>query len=425
MKWFVALIGFTLLANPLNAQDEETSLRTAKYIDSLIQKKSFFKAREHFNARQSELIEFDKLLIGASLDNAFNKLAASNAKIERLFAEYNNRLTDTSTYSLLNIRQINYSKQFEYRMANASIGEIIELYTYLLTDKEKKDFENTSKIWRALANQPKQEVIIKNHTVLKLKRDKAQLTNLEVKSGKKKCDFIFDTGANISTCTQSTARKLKMKMLEAEIKVTSITGLKVKSGLAICPKLEIGDIVVKNVVFLVFPDEALAVPQIKYQINGILGFPVIEALGEVQLTQKDEFIVPLKQTIVGPEQKNLALDFLTPIIEIKGDSYSFDTGADETMLYNTYYNKHKNFIDSTATETDYTFGGAGGSVTKRGFYISFDITYNNRNITLEKIIVLKEALKDENPLFGNIGQDFIKKFSKMTLNFDEMFIKFD
>ncbi|RTZ46153.1 hypothetical protein EJ377_17055 [Chryseobacterium arthrosphaerae] len=48
-----------------------------------------------------------------------------------------------------------------------------------------------------------------------------------------------------------------------------------------------------------FADQALSFPQISYQINGILGFPVIEALKEVQLTQDDYFIVPEKETKIS------------------------------------------------------------------------------------------------------------------------------
>lgn len=418
------LLLFTLLTSTVYAQDEVISLITAKRIDTLIEKKAFFTARDVYNTEQNKLIEFDKLLVGAALDNAFNRLEESNNKIEKLFQEYDKRLTDTSKYSLLNLQQINYSKLYEYKKAYESASKLLTHYGNLLDEKEKQDFENTNKIWKALANQPKQQVLISNTTVLKMKKDKAGLSNLEIKSGKKKCDFIFDTGANISTVTKSTAKLFKMKMMEGEIDVTSITGIKIKSGIAVCPEMKLGDIIVKNAVFLVFPDEALAIPQIKFQINGILGFPVIEAMGEIQITQSGEFTIPKQQTVY--ENKNMALDFLTPIIDLNGESYSFDSGADATMLYLSYYKKHRAEVDPVCTEIDYSFGGAGGSITMKGCYITFNTIIDGRDIPIEKVIVLKAEIKDdEEALYGNIGQDLIKKFEKMTLNFDSMFIKFD
>ncbi len=63
--------------------------------------------------------------------------------------------------------------------------------------------------------------------------------------------------------------------------------------------------------FLVFPDEALAFPEIGYQIHGIIGFPVIEGMKEIEITRDDRFIVPDKRSTFS--ERNLAIDFLTPL----------------------------------------------------------------------------------------------------------------
>ena len=43
----------------------------------------------------------------------------------------------------------------------------------------------------------------------------------------------------------------------------------------------------KNVVFLVLDDEDISFPQIEYYINGIIGFPVIEAMDEVRISKNN------------------------------------------------------------------------------------------------------------------------------------------
>src|SRR5687767_14605134 len=108
MRKILFLTGIISLLHSAAGQDETQSLAISQRIDSLVQKKSFFAARNLFISSQAQLIEFDKLLIGASIDNAFNNLSGSNSKIETLFSEYKGRLTDTSIYSLLNLQQINY-----------------------------------------------------------------------------------------------------------------------------------------------------------------------------------------------------------------------------------------------------------------------------------------------------------------------------
>jgi hypothetical protein len=52
--------------------------------------------------------------------------------------------------------------------------------------------------------------------------------------------------------------------------------------------MNIGKIVVENVVFLVFPDDQLSFPQIGYKISGILGYPVTGV--KWSLTAPDIFV---------------------------------------------------------------------------------------------------------------------------------------
>ena len=102
-----------------------------------------------------------------------------------------------------------------------------------------------------------------------------------------------------------------MKIIPVDIKVGTITGDKLLAKLAVCSKLTMGNIDLFNVVFLVLPDEALSFPQINYQINGILGFPLIESLKEIRITQDGHFIVPLVAQTTS-KSSNMAMNGLTP-----------------------------------------------------------------------------------------------------------------
>jgi len=176
-------------------------------------------------------------------------------------------------------------------------------------------------------------------------------------------------------------------------------------------------------VFLVFPDEALAIPQANFQINGIIGFPVIEAMKEIQLTKKGEFIVPLQKS--NYTEQNMAINFLNPVIYLDGENYTFDSGANSTTLYESYFAKHKKDIEPAYKETDLTIGGAGGNLTKKGYLVTFKTKVNNEPLVLDSVQLFKEKIKDDNYFLGNIGQDLIKKFDRMTINFESMFIRFD
>lgn len=404
--------------------DDALSQKHYKQISTYLEEKDFFRARDTFEFYKPQIGKPQKLILEAFIDNAFNKPESSNTKIDEIFGEYGNVVNDTVKQLLLEIQQGNYAHLYEYTKAKETVNKVLENYTSVLSEEEVDDYKNSQVMWTALSGQPKQEVIITQNTTLPIKRDLAQLPNLTVKANDTLIDFIFDTGANISTVTQSTAKKLNMKMLKGTIEVGAITGLTVQSQLAVCPQFMLGGITVKNAVFLVFPDEALAFPSIGYQINGILGYPVIEAMKQITITQNQEFIVP-KVPQAYPLH-NLALDFLNPVICIEGEHYTFDSGAVGTSLYTKYFTQHQKDIEDNYQQADLVFGGAGGTLSKKGYYITYKPKIENRELVLDSVQLFTENIGEEpNLYYGNIGQDIIKQFGKMTLNFKYMYIKFD
>lgn len=393
-------------------------------IGHLVEQKNFFKAKETYALQKSKLSVIHQQLIEVLLDNAFNRVGASNHKIALLLSE-NSNLSDSILLQLYKTKKDNAVKQFDYREAKNASNSIMNNYKQLLSSEEVEEVANEFKIWEALEGQAKQRVKIKKTNRLKIIKDKAGLNNLQVKSGKETVGFIFDTGANLSTATESTAKKMGMKIIPVDIEVGTITGAKVIAQLAVCPILKLGDIEIRNSVFLVMQDEALKFSQIDFQIHGILGFPIIEALKEIQVTRDGYLIVPKQETMFAAEP-NMAMDGLTPLILLDNKHFVFDTGADNTILYAPYFEENQQQITANYTETSISFGGAGGAKGFKGYNIDYKFEYNGKNITLEKVSVLKESIgESRSSVYGNIGQDLIKKFNRMTMNFNQMILRFD
>lgn len=118
----------------------------------------------------------------------------------------------------------------------------------------------------------------------------------------------------------------------------------------------------------------------------------------------------------------MALDGLTPLISIEGRSYTFDTGASQTILYQSYYDDNKKEIDNYYEVTKLKFAGA----KEFEVYIINPI-FNafNKKIALKDVQLLKSKINEKETAYGNIGQDFINQFNQFTLNFNQMFVKFD
>lgn len=286
-----SILLFCLLALIVQASFSQNKPTMFDQVYAQIKLKNFFRARDLFDSSKNDIDAEKQNIILIFLNNAFNKPLESNQKITTFFRS-KSALPDSLILKIYRVQEDNFVKLHDYAQAKRLVLKIINEYKQQLSIDEKNDLENNLKIWTALAAVNPQKTIINSDTRIKIERDKAGLKNLPVRTNDTSTNFIFDTGANLSTVSLSTAKRLAMQIIPTNIDVDAITGISIKANLAVCKKLSLGNISIENAVFLVFADSALHFPHLDYQINGILGYPVIESLKEVQLTQNDYFIVP-------------------------------------------------------------------------------------------------------------------------------------
>jgi predicted aspartyl protease len=392
-----------------------------------LERKSYFEAQIFYDKHEGSLPEFVKLKTLVHLQSVFRKSLESNQNIDKIFAHFKNEITKENEKDLLNLKLVNHIILFEYQEAHHVSQLLINNFPDQTASNELEELKNGDLIWEALSSYPKQKVQFNENSKIKIIRDKAGLKNIHVVGNNEKFPFIFDTGANLSSISESQAKIMKMNMLDVEIQVGNIIGSKVPAKLAVAEKILIGNMQFENVVFLVFPDDALYISQIDYQINGIIGFPVIAAMKEIHFN-KNDIEIPLESRI--NDSSNLAMEFLTPIINIEIENqeklpFSFDTGATQSILYNGFYHKNKSFFDTHYQQQDIGLGGAGGNKKIKGYVVSFVPIINNTKVVLDSVDLMIEPFVDADKYFyGNIGQDLISEYETMIINFDKMFVKF-
>lgn len=384
---------------------------------------NYFKAKELFTNYSSSLSKVHRIYVEAVLNNAFNKLKGSERAIDD-FLKFEEAVPDTLLFKINETQYDNAVKQYKYKEAAHTIQKLLDNYNKYLNDEQLADYENSLKIWTALENIPPQEVVIDERTHLKIQKDSAGLNTLETTVNNNALAFVFDTGANLSTTSLSVAKGFRMKIIPGAIEVGAITGNKVVAQLAVCDELKLGTIAFHHVIFLVLPDEALSFPQINYKINGILGFPVIEALKELRITQSGDIIVPLEQS-QRVKNSNMALSRLTPLMLVDDKHFSFDTGANKTLLYQRYYKENQDYIDKNYQLRKVNLGGAGGKKELDGYTINYTFNLGGKSVELSNINLLKEKIESNETVYGNMGQDLIQQFDMMIINFNKMFIRFE
>ncbi len=390
-------------------------------LDSLVEMQDFFKLRESFLRQEEKLSKEHSLYYKAITLNVFNNLSESNARIDSLIQLKFKHLSDSVINKIYKTKLLNHINLYQYEKAKTTSEHILKNYHQLNDSSDIEMLENELNIWKSLENVPAQQIFKNEDASFPMATDKVGLFNIDVSMNNTTANFIFDTGANISVIKKSLVDELGLTYIESDFFVTAFTGKKVDSDLAVADELMIGDLVFKNVVFLVLNDEDVSFPQIDYYINGIIGFPVIEAMEEIRISKDNTIFTP--KIPVDYNQGNFALDGLTPIIAVryKGDtlSFGFDTGARSTSLYAPFYRKYEKEVENNYAEQTFESGSAGGTAAFQGYLLdSISLTIGPSKAKLENVQLHKENIKaDINNFYGNLGQDFIKQFDEMIVSF--------
>lgn len=394
--------------------------------------KDLYDKKQYFDLR-GKLFEYEKdksnevIFFRGAIANKFN-LPKDSIKLLNLYMK-NASAKDELLEECYSLLADNYTKTFQYAKAADTYKTLLQKFSSEIDEKEKANYENVFRLWSALSEVRPQKVWVKGDSSIQAVKEEVGLTvPLEI-NGNPKEYLIFDTGANISTITESLAKKLNLQIIETQIDVGSITGEKVKANLGIAEKLSLGNIIGENVVFLIFPDKALYIEPIQFQIKGLVGFPLITALQEITWTKNKEILIPAKPR--NRAEQNLALDNLTPLIAGsyggKRMTFGFDTGASNTSFYQPFFKAFEAEITKIGTQKSEKISGIGGTKEIKA-YILKDLKMNfaGKEAILPKVEVFTEKTTNLSQyVYGNIGRDLIDQFEKMTLNFQTMSITFE
>lgn len=404
-----------------NTEQDVSSKVVVKQLENLVEVQDYFKLKSTFESNRKKLSKVHSLYYGAIIDNVFNQPEASNKAISTLLATCLSQLNDTLLNKLYRTKLLNDVNLFEYREASETSYYIQEHFLHLTDSSDREMLANEVKIWSALNDVPRQQLIKKSDCSIPMLKDKVGLFNVDVKMGDSTINLLFDTGANFSALKRSMVHKLGLEFIEADFLVTAATGLKVSCNLAVADALSFGGMTFKNVVFLVINDEDLSFPQIDYYPNGAIGFPVIEAMEEIRINKENQIFVP--QHPVAYTFNNFALDGMMPILAAayQGDTlrFHFDTGATRTSLYPQFYKDYKDQVEKDNEKIMLRSGSGGGIVEFEGYRINdVELRVADSHCLLQGLqLHIHNIGNEESNFHGNFGQDYIRQFDQMIISF--------
>ncbi len=424
VKTYHLLAGLFLFCVACTAYDAQLAGR----LESYAREGDFFRVRELLQDAGRKIPRVDYLYYTAICESKFDRCESSNRNIGVLLDHHSNVLSDSLVVELLSARADNHVRLYQYRLAAESYDLIAERYAGGLDSADVADYRNSARLFGALADVPGQRMTLDADVTIPAFRDGFGMHKVPVCAGGIPMDFVWDTGANLSTVTESCAEKLNFRILDTSIEVGSSTSAKANARLAVADSIRVGGILFEHVVFLVFPDELLSFPQVGLVIDGIIGFPVMHQMGEIDMYRTGEIVVPAVPQDRG--LNNLYLDMLHPIVAVyaQGDTLllNIDTGADRTELMGRYYDRHKEWVEGRAAKVTQHRGGMGGVEETEAYNLpDFDFTLGSKQVRLPTVTVIPGDFSFVEGRDGNLGQDVITQFDKMIVNFKYMYVDFD
>jgi len=330
------------------------------------------------------------------------------------------------TAQALHLLADSYVKSFHYADAIPVYADLLTNYERYLEKSERKSTEDDYKTVQLLKDAPPQTVELKEAVTIPTHRSKLGTIDMDLTLNGVTRSWIVDSGANFSVVTESLARKLALPISKEEATTQGITGAENPLHTAIIPELKIGIAVVRNAVVLVLRDSDLNIHfgRGRYQIDAILGYPVLSALGSLTFANNAIRIGP--SDAASDAGAVLYMELLTPLLQcsIGGREllFSFDTGADRSIFTVKYYKQFRDTALRGLPLKSYKLGGAGGV---RQFNVYFqplvEAHIGSRVSALKEVPVLPEPMStDLDKLNGNLGRDLVNGFQSFTIDFTHM-----
>lgn len=320
-----------------------------------------------------------------------------------------------------------YRKNFRYADAARSEEDLLLHIGRQVKPDAIQGLKDDEQILSILQNAPPETVSWTGDVELKTERNPLHSINVSLTVNGVKGSWLLDTGANLSVVSRSFAKRLGLQPLPGSAHGQGgLTGIEDAGQVALLPSVWIGGAVLHNVVVVIMGDSSLQLGPKghRYQINGILGYPVFQLLGAIRFRSDGYFEAgPAVQRVITGAQ--MYMDELSPVIEcmVDGQSLPFyiDTGAKRTILFASYYERFHGKARDWHKKRKQLWG-AGGMQSKIVFIQpQVRIGIGQQIAVLRAVSIFAPGTAVEpGDIYGNLGQDLFAAFDSFTINFNSM-----
>jgi predicted aspartyl protease len=274
-----------------------------------------------------------------------------------------------------------------------------------------------------LSRAPAQKVATYEPHAALIVRDKVGLPRTTVAINGMAQDAVLDTGANLSVVSLTTARRLKLSMLQGAASVGSSSRQAVATRIGVAEHLAVAGLQLDNVAFLVLDDEQLSMPVPGgYRIDAIVGFPVLRELQRIEFTS-DGRLIPSQSTATAMQPGNLRLAGSDLYVDVKLNdlpvAMHLDSGGSHSALSSRFAREHADLLKGLASQKGHVAGAGGARDRTSVTWPGVRVHIGDQQTQIGGISVsLDDAGNVKEP--NVLGGDILRAFDSWTIDFRRM-----
>jgi hypothetical protein len=188
--------------------------------------------------------------------------------------------------------------------------------------------------------------------LLQITRNPLGLTELPVYVDARPHSWMMDPTAPFNLISRSEAKEAGLKVSDEFATVRTLTGRPIQMHMTVIPRFTIGGrITFRNMTAFVFEDADYAFPRSRYQVEGVLGYAALSALGSLTITSDATVEVrPFKPPLASEKEDppmpgaSFFLDGDQMILALGSPGqermFQVDASGQQTYLTSRYYDEH-------------------------------------------------------------------------------------
>ncbi|MFP5250133.1 MAG: retropepsin-like aspartic protease, partial [Acidobacteriota bacterium] len=303
-----------------------------------------------------------------------------------------------------------------------------------LSADEQNQIEMPLKLLPLAKDNPPMTVEPCDPFTLQVSEDPLGLTDIPVFVDADPKSWMLDPTSPFNLIDRSTAREVGLKISDQFATVRTLTGRPIQVRMAVIPRFTIGGrLTLRNMTVFVFDDADYAFP--RYQVEGVLGYPALAALGSLTVSSDDTIAVrPGKQADSAGKPGEIKagapffLDGDQIIVALGRDGagggsaadrmFAVDAGGQQTYLTSRYFDEHAGAFNGQKV-TEFSYPGLGSPPQPAYVAETVPLTVGHTTVDLHYIRVLTQPLGSAalDDVYGVLGVDALGQLGSYTFDY--------